>query len=471
MPSSDMPPHPAPTHLTPEANRVIWLLVFSAFVVILNETTMGIALRPVMTDLKISAITGQWLTTAFMLTMAVVIPITGWLLQRFNTRTVYLASMSLFTLGTLVAALAPGFVTLLIGRVVQASGTAIMMPLLMTTIMTLVPASHRGLMIGNVSLVMSVAPAIGPTLSGFLLGFSGWRGIFVTMLPIACIMLVIGYALVRNVGEPTPLPLDATSVVLSAIGFGGSVYGLSQIASGGPVLPPLLIGIVALALFVWRQLALQRDGSPLLDLRTLRHAPFAISLAMMVVLMASMFGALIVLPIYLQAVLGFTPLVAGLILLPGGVAMGLLARPIGAAYDSVGPRPLVIPGTIGACAVLWGFTLLGVDTPAWAVVVGYSILCVSLAAVFTPLFTVGLGSVEPHQYSYASALLGSLQQVAGAAGTALFVTIYTLTTASSSDPADLASGVRAAMLVGAVLAILPIIGSMLLRKPEASSPS
>src|SRR5690606_19821705 len=146
--------------LPPGASRVIWLLLAAAFVAILNETTMGVAIPHLVVDLDITYLAAQWLTTAFMLTMAVVIPITGFLLQRFTTRQVFIAAMTLFSTGTLIALLAPGFPVLLVARVVQASGTAIMMPLLMTTLMTIVPAHSRGRMMGRVSIVMSLAPAI-----------------------------------------------------------------------------------------------------------------------------------------------------------------------------------------------------------------------------------------------------------------------------------------------------------------------
>ena len=168
-----------------------------------------------------------------MLTMAVVIPITGFLLQRFATRPIFIAAMSLFSTGTLIAALAPGFEILLLARVVQASGTAIMMPLLMTTLMTLVAPADRGRFMGRVSIVISVAPAIGPTISGLILTYLSWRYMFWLVLPIALVMLVIGIRRVENVSEPRVIPIDVFSVVLSAFGFGGLVYGLSLV--GGVV--------------------------------------------------------------------------------------------------------------------------------------------------------------------------------------------------------------------------------------------
>ncbi len=194
---------------------------------------MGVAIPHLVTDLGITIEQAQWLTTAFMLTMAVVIPITGFLLQRFATRPIFIAAMSLFSTGTLIAALAPGFEVLLLARVVQASGTAIMMPLLMTTLMTLVAPADRGRFMGRVSTVISVAPAIGPTISGLILTYLSWRYMFWLVLPIALVMLVIGIRRVENVSEPRVIPIDVFSVVLSAFGFGGLVYGLSLV--GGVV--------------------------------------------------------------------------------------------------------------------------------------------------------------------------------------------------------------------------------------------
>src|SRR5690606_19342103 len=171
--------------LAPEHFRVIALLLVSAFVVILNETTMGVALPAVMEEFDIPESSGQWLTTGFLLTVAVVIPSTGWLLQRLGTRGAFILAMSLFTTGTFLAAIAPVFGLLVAARVVQASGTAIMMPLLMTTVMSTVLPHRRGRVMGNVSLVIAVAPALGPTVSGAVVTGLGWREVFWVVLPIA----------------------------------------------------------------------------------------------------------------------------------------------------------------------------------------------------------------------------------------------------------------------------------------------
>ncbi|GAA1626844.1 DHA2 family efflux MFS transporter permease subunit [Georgenia ruanii] len=463
-----------PERLAPESRLVITLLLVSAFVVILNETIMGVALPRIMADLGIEPSAGQWLTTAFMLTMAVVIPVTGYLLQRLATRPVFAAAMILFSLGTLLCALAPGFAALVVGRVVQASGTAIMMPLLMTTVMTLVPPALRGRTMGNISIVMSVAPALGPTISGLILSVLPWRAMFWLVLPIALAALALGLARVRNVSTPRPGTIDVASVALSALAFGGLVYGLSAFGTGGAgaaAWVPLAGGAAALVAFVLRQLALQRRDAALLDLRTFAAPQFAVSVGLMALLTMALFGTIILLPIYTQNVLGLEPLTTGLLLLPGGLLMGLLGPVVGRAYDRRGPTVLVVPGALVVSAVLWSLTRLGTDTPVAAVLAAHLGLCLGLALLFTPLFTTALGSVRPALYSHGSAILGTAQQLAGAAGIALFVVVMSTRAAAlagttASDAAALAGGVRAAFLCGAVLSLLVVVAACFVRRPE-----
>lgn len=462
---------------------VIALLLVSAFVVILNETIMSVAIPHLMDDLDITASAAQWLTSAFMLTMAVVIPITGFLLQRLDTRPVFMLAMSTFSLGTLTCAVAPGFEILLVGRVVQAVGTAIMMPLLMTTVMTLVPAHARGKTMGNISIVISVAPAIGPTISGVILNSLDWRWMFILVLPIALGGLALGIAKIKNVSTPRYAPLDYPSVALSAFGFGGLVYGLSSIGESAHAAPsifpawlPVVIGVVSLAAFVWRQLVLQKHDRALLDLRTFASPLFTICVAMMGISMMAMFGSLILLPIYMQNVVGLDALQTGLLLLPGGLLMGVLAPFVGRLYDRFGPTPLIVPGTIFLSAVLWSLTTVDQYTTVTWLLTAHLVLSLGLALIFTPLFSSSLGALPRHLYPHGSAVIGTIQQVAGAAGIALFVSLMTLRTADSvaegaSDVSAMADGIQLAFFVGAVISLFAIVAAAFVRKPDDNAPA
>jgi DHA2 family lincomycin resistance protein-like MFS transporter len=476
--------------LTREQNRVIWLLLSAAFVAILNETTMGVAIPHLMVDLDITALQAQWLTTSFMLTMAVVIPITGFLLQRFTTRAMFVTAMSLFSAGTLIALLAPGFPVLLVARVVQASGTAIMMPLLMTTIMTVVPPQSRGRMMGRVSVVISLAPAIGPTLSGFLLDTVGWRSIFAVVLPIALVALAAGARWIHNLGDNIKAPIDVLSVILSALGFGGIVYGLSQIggaaahtsgaaeeaagaASTVALVVSLSVGVLALGLFIWRQLRLQKVDDALLDLRVFRTANFSLAIGQMAVLCVAFFGAITVIPLYMQNVLQVSAFETGLVVLPGALVMGFTGPLIGRIYDRRGTRVLLVPGAIIASALLWTFTTFDQATPVWMVAIAQTALSLGLAMSFTPLFTASLASLERRFYSYGSAVVGTVQQVAGAAGIALLIAVYSAVSGDAaaggaSEVAANAAGAHAAFLIAAIVSVPLIVGAFFIRKPDES---
>lgn len=455
---------------------VINLLLVSAFVLMLNETMMNVAIPTIKDSLGVTASAAQWLTTAFLLTMAVVIPVTGFLLQRLNTRPVFILALSLFSTGTAIALLSQSLPLLVFARVVQASGTAVMMPLLMTTVMTLVPPENRGKMMGNISIVMSLAPALGPVVGGTIVHFLPWQFMFILVLPIALLSLTLGWRLMVNVSEPRYAPLDVFSVIISAFAFGGLVYGLSAFGNRDGFDPvqawgALGVGAVTMAIFIWRQLMLQKKDAALLDLRTFQSYNFSVANVMFVIAMASMFGSIGLLPYYLQDVLKLDVIYIGGILLPGGLLMGFLGPFVGRLYDRIGPKPLIIPGMIIVSAVLWAGTLLTPETPWPAVLVVYTIMCVGFALLFGPLFTLSLGSIKPQFYSHGSAILGSVQQVAGAAGTALLISVMAATQSSQialgAGEADaLSAGIRLSFFIAAAVSLLAVATTFFFKKPE-----
>lgn len=489
--------------IDPAGMRAIWLLLVAAFVSILNETTMAIAIPTLNETLGIPPEQGQWLTSGFMLTMAVVIPTTGFLIQRFTTRQVFLAAASLFALGTAVCMLSHGFLPLLAGRIIQASGTGIMMPLLMTTMMEVVPSHQRGRMMGRVGMVISLAPALGPTMSGIVLDTLGWRWLFGIVLPIALISLILGWRWLANLGETTTAPIDVLSVVLSAFAFGGIVFALNQFAKGrsaaevsspesasggsgvvalggflsSPVGTWTILGasLVILVLFVLRQLSLQKRNGALLDLRVFLSSNFVVSVAIMAIIALSMFGTFSLLPLYLQSVVGLKATQSGLVMLPGSILMGLLGPVMGRIYDARGPKILLIPGTIFVAGALLSYSTVGAQTPVWWIVTTQIVMALGLAGSFTPLFSASLGSLQRHLYSHGSAVLNTLQQVAGAAGTAMLIGVYSaalhsgttagLTVVQAGEP-----GAHSAFRIAMIAALVAVVLSVFVRKPEEDEP-
>jgi len=448
---------------------VIRLLVLATFVVILNETIMINAIPRLMIDLNVSDRAAQWVSTAFMLAMAALIPITGWFLQRVTTRRAYALAMGIFLTGTVIAAISPDFAILLVGRVVQAGGTAVMMPLLMTTLMTVVPEHDRGRVMGTVTLAISVAPAMGPVISGVILQLGSWRWLFVVMLPIAGAVTWLGLRQLENVGEPEAGSIDWFSVVLSALGFGGLVFGLSRFGEGSALVPTLIVsaGLILIGAFAGRQVMLQRKGTPLLDLRILLVGGYTKGLILMAIAFLAMMGSMILLPLYLQNLRHLSPLQTGLLVMPGGLAMGVLGPTVGRLFDRFGGRVLVIPASIGIVVALAGFTQISLTMPYWQLLGLHILLMLSLATAFTPVFTLSLSSLPQHLYSHGSSMLGTLQQVAAAFGTALVITVMAARTTSlvahGTNPltANL-HGMQLAFAVSAGLSVLTVAAAMLL---------
>ena len=340
------------------------------------------------------------------------------------------------------------------------------------------------------ALLNSVLVATGATVIALILGtlvsfalqryrFFGQRAVnLLVVLPIALVAMFIGWRWLANVGETMHAPIDVLSIVLSAFGFGGLVYGLSQIgslSSGAnpvPLVISLVVGAIGLGLFLWRQVVLQRKDDALLDLRIFLSKDFSLAMGQMFLLSLAFFGSITIIPLFLQDALQLNATDAGLIVLPGALAMGLLGPVIGRIYDSRGTRVLLVPGSILAASMLWVFTTVNTGTPVWLVLTAQTLLSVGLALSFTPLFTAALASLKPKFYSYGSAVIGTIQQVSGAAGFAVMMTVFTAVVAAGGGtevPTAVASGTRTALVIGAIIATVTIVGAFLIRKPEDDS--
>lgn len=478
QPDSHPAAQPAGGKLSADTTMTLAVLVLGAMIMLLNETSLSVALPAIMADFGIPATTAQWMTTGFMLTMAVVIPTTGFLLERLTTRQIFFTGTVLFLAGTIIAALAPVFPLLLSGRIVQAAGTALMMPLLMTVTMTLVPPQRRGAVMGVISIVISVAPALGPTVGGFILNSLTWHYNFWLMVPLLLLVIVFGLLKLPNVGESRTIPLDVPSVILSVLGFGGLVYGLSSInamLSGEGTTESIItvVGVIALVAFILRQRSLAAENRVLMDLRPFGVRNYTLSVVLMLLAFGLMLGTVTVLPIYLQTSLAVTAAITGLVVMPGGLLQGLISPFIGRLYDDYGPRPLLIPGVVLMAASMWAFSMLGEDSAVWVVIAIHVVMSLGMGLLMTPLMTTALGSLPGDLYGHGSAIMNTFQQLAGAAGTAILVVFLTRGTESAiaagqSVPAATAHGVHWAFLFAGVAVLVAVAMSPLIKRVDAA---
>lgn len=460
--------------LAPGSALVIGLLMGSTFLVLLNEMLLGVALPTLISDLKITPSAGQWLTTGYLLTLAVLIPATGFVMRRFHMRTIFLTSLSMFIIGTAVAAAAPGFGILLTGRIIQAIGTAVFVPLLMTTAMRLVPEARRGSIMALVTAVPAIAPALGPAVSGLVLSYLPWRWLFILILPIAVVALVLGAVKLKNITTPEHATLDLLSLLLSAVGFGALIFGLSSIGESvsghalvSPVIP-IAVGLLGVAAFVGRQIVLRRQGSdPFLDMRIFRTKSFVIPLLVMLFIAMNGFGILLVLPLILSGALGLGTLAIGLFLVPGGAMISLVSAIGGRIYDRTGPRPLVIPGGIIWAASIWFLSMLDETTSVWIYLAAYLVMTGSQALMWAPMTTMALSSLRSELYPYGSAAFTTVQQLAGAAGGAVLVSAYTIganvASVSALTVSQTVDAGQAAFTTAGILAFGAVIGTLFVR--------
>lgn len=408
---------------------IIAILLAGAFISILNETLLNVALPSIMSDFNISASTVQWLATGYMLVNGILIPVTAFLIQKFSVRGLFLTAISLFSLGTLLAVVSWDFPVLLTARVIQASGSAIMMPLLMNVLLTGFPIEKRGAAMGVFGLVMIFAPAIGPTLSGFLIEHYSWKMLFYITLPVAVLILITAFFLLHDKKESVAIKLDGLSVILSSIGFGGLLYGFGSAGDKGWSSPEvyitLIAGGIALVIFILRQLKLD---VPMLEFRIYRYPMFALSSMISVTLTMAMFGAMLLLPMYVQTIRGISPLDSGLLMLPGALLMGIMSPITGKLFDKYGARVLAITGLSITILTSYMFSRLTMDTTYTTLMLLYTARMFGMSMVMMPIMTNGLNQLPARYNPHGTAMNNTLQQVSGAIGSALLVTIMSTRT-------------------------------------------
>ncbi|MGG1679591.1 DHA2 family efflux MFS transporter permease subunit [Neobacillus sp. NRS-1170] len=406
--------------------KILVALMLGAFVAILNQTLLNVAIPHIMNDLGISANTVQWLSTGYMLVNGIAIPITAFLIEKFGTRKLFISAIFLFTLGSVVCSVSANFSMLMIGRVIQACGAGIIMPLLMTVFFALFPPEKRGKAMGIMGIVMIFAPAIGPTLSGWLIGHFSWRLLFDIVIPIGLLDLILSFMWMKDVTKVTNPKFDFSGFLFSTLGFGFLLYGFSEAGNDGwssrTVVISLIIGIISLICFVWRELTAEK---PMLNLRVFKYDIFALTTVISMIVNMAMFGAMILLPIYLQNIRGYTALQSGLLMLPGAIVMGIMSPISGALFDKIGARWLAVTGLAITVLTTWGFTSLSMTTSYGHILFLYVMRMFGMSFIMMTVMTEGLNQLPRHLGAHGTAASNTARQVAGSIGTAFLVTVMT----------------------------------------------
>ena len=417
---------------------IIAILFIGAFVAILNNTLLNIALPTIMDEFKITPSQVQWLTTGYMLVGGIMMPASAFFILKFKNRHLFLTAMTLFSLGTLLAIVTPNFSLLVAARMIQASGAALLMPLLMNVMLVAFPIEKRGQALGYFGLVMFTAPAIGPTLSGFVVEHYSWRALFIIVLPIALFTMVYAYFKLHNITPNKPVKVDVFSIVLSSIGFGGLLYGFSSAGSKGwsaiEVYGTIIIGAIGLLLFVTRQL---RKKDPMLDFKIYKYPMFALSSVISVVVSVAMFSGMILTPLYVQSVRHISPLDSGLLMLPGAVLMGIMSPITGKLFDKYGPKALAITGLAITMLTTYMLSQLTMDTGYYELMLIYSARMFGLSMVTMPIMTNGMNQLPMVSNPHGTAMNSTVQQVSGAIGSAILLTL--MTKRAESAGADIAA--------------------------------
>lgn len=449
---------------------IMAVLLIGAFVAILNQTLLTTALPPIMEDLRIDPNTAQWLTTIFMLVNGIMIPITAFLIETFTTRKLFISAISMFAAGTFICAISPNFSSLMVGRVIQAAGAGIMMPLMQTIVLLIFPIHKRGQAMGFMGLVISFAPAIGPTLAGIIVDHFHWRTLFYIVFPIAVFDIIFAYFILKNVTEQKFPKVDVLSIILSTFGFGGILYGFSSAGSLGwsheAVLISISIGIISLIFFSHRQLRLRE---PILELRVLKYRIFTLTTIIGMIVFMVMVGGATILPLYMQDMRNFTATESGLMMLPGAILMGLMSPITGRIFDRVGAKWLMLIGLSLMAISNVLYTDLSKETPLTFMMAVYTLRMFSISLVMMPITTAGLNSLPRDLIPHGTAVNNTFRQVSGSIGTALLITIMT-TVAWRSDAGDaMITGVNTAFWVSFVLSLLCLVLSFYVKSNAAST--
>nr|WP_297874502.1 MDR family MFS transporter [uncultured Blautia sp.] len=459
--------------LTEKKRMLIFVnVVISCIACSMLATALSTALPPIVRDMNISVTTGQWLTSGYSLMMAITMPLTAFLVNRFPTKRLYCTAIMIFSIGLVICAVAPSFPLMMTGRLLQAAGNGMLTSMAQVITLTIFPAEKRGTAMGWYGMSVGAAPIIAPTIAGIMVDLVGWRMIFIASLVIMIIAFIYAIIVFEDVLDNVKKKFDVISFVMSALAFGGVTLGIGNIGSCGftdiQVILPLIIGIIGSGLFVYRQLHMDE---PFLELRTLSNKDYAVSVIGSMLLYFIMMGSSIVLPLYAQQTLGLSATISALMMLPGSALSAVISPYAGKIYDKIGIRSLFISGSVGLTISNALMIFINADMSVWIAAVINIVRNVSITCLMMPLVTWGASTVEKELTAHATALLTSLRTIAGAIGSAVFVAIMTMVADNSLEKYGANASMHgvnmtflAMTITGIILILLALLGTS--RKSE-----
>ena len=452
-------------------NRTFLILsvLLGGFMTVLTETLLNNGLPAIERSFNITTSTVQWLSTGYLLVIGIMVPISATLLYKFKSRSLYLSSILIFLIGTSIAYLAPSFTVLLIGRLIQAVSVGIIMPFMQNIMIMIFPAEKRGMAMGLTGIVVALAPAIGPTLSGWIVDNATWRDLFGILIPVSLLVIVLAYFGMRDIVQTTNPKLDIASVLESTIGFGGILLGFSIIGSGNLVISllSLLIGVIGVTMLVRRQLKLK---VPMLDMKVFKSSVFTRTTWLSSVANMSLLGMQLLVPLYLQSVFQTSALTAGLVMLPGALMMGIVNPLAGNLFDKYGIKKLAITGFSIFTLATIGFLIISPSTSLVIVAALYAVWMIGISLVTMQLATAGINDLAPKLVAHGNAINTMARQIAAAIATALLVSISTVGTKLMSASGTIGAGLfgyRLAYLTVVIISVIGLFGTFKLKNKQA----
>ncbi len=449
---------------------LIITILFGSLVAVLNQTLLSTALPKLMLHFDLVASQVQWVTTAFMLTNGVMIPMTALLLEKISTKKLYIFSMFVFAGGTILCAFSPSYPVLIAGRVFQAIACGILMPLVNTVFVLTFPAEKRGLAMGIYGLVISFGPALGPVIAGFFIDRFSWQFLFIGLLPFVAVDIILAFFLMRDIVPSKSVKIDIKSLVLSAVGFGGMLFGFSSAGSRGWSSPyvylSILIGSATVVVFVIRQLSIY---NPSLQLRVFKSPTFTLTTVANSFLNIAHVASTLLIPIFIQSVLGRSAFTSGMVLFPGAFIMAFVMLISGRLFDRYGIKRLVIPGIILVIISVIPFTSFSLDTSILELTIFNGFRFIGLGFIFMNLQAAGMNALPTELLHHATAVTNTSRQIVGSIGVAILVTIMSNielrnipgAALEQTNPAMYNEGLLNATISGMNVAFMCVLGIVL----------